>query len=404
MGQGRPLSEVLSDILTLQGAILEKRGEQVEFLCPPSLSETLNIPEHGMLSFTYHPPYEEVISATYESELFRAIEKLFSEKGKMAVATYPSHLPNIEKLSKKISEKVILSNATFRLKKVEIQKINYVLCFFKYMAISDEKREGFFSVLVNELNLSSSPSAESLRDFMNDLKEPDPELTKPRKESIKALLSGLSSSSIFVEEELGQFIKSLERRLNRDIKRVVDYYETLKLETQKVFDKKSFSGDKEFEMEMKDETLKKQEGEKLLEKLNAIESEKRWKIQDLISKYAISVQMEPVCTILIETESPVFWIDIRRRLSSRSFPLTYNPMLKKMDPLPCEACFYPRGGYYICDEKLHLLCSSCFKICGECGKPYCSACHKSGCPKCNVYKDKPITKQKEIELSPHERV
>jgi len=383
MGPSRPLSEVLSDILSLQGAILEKKGEEMEFLCPPSLSETLNIPEYGILSFTYHPPFEEAISATYESELFRAIEKVFSEKGKMAMATYPSHLPNIERLSKRIAEKVALANATFRLDKVEVQAISYVLCFFKYMAISDEKREGFFSVLVNELNLSSLPSAESLMDFMNDLKEPDSELTELRNESIKALLSGFSSSSIFVEEELGQFIKSLERRLNRDIKRVFEYYETLKLEDLKVFDKKTLLGGKGVEIEMKDEILKKRGGENLSEKLNAIEAEKGWKIQDLISKYAMSVRIEPVCAIIIETESPVFWIDIKRRLSSRPFPLTYNPMLKKMDPLPCEACFYPRGGYYICDEKLHILCASCFKMCLECGKPYCPACHRSGCPRCN---------------------
>jgi len=40
------------------------------------------------------------------------------------------------------------------------------------------------------------------------------------------------------KEELVDFIKSLERRLNRDIKRVYDYYETLKEETVRVIEKK----------------------------------------------------------------------------------------------------------------------------------------------------------------------
>jgi hypothetical protein len=117
--------------------------------------------------------------------------------------------------------------------------------------------------------------------------------------------------------------------------------------------------------------------------LDAVEGEKRWKIQDLVSKYALNVRIEPVCIIDIETESLLFWLEIKRRLSSRAFPLTYNPLLKKVDSLPCEGCFYPRGTYYICDEKLHILCATCFRKCPDCGRQYCSVCHPKGCPRCS---------------------
>ena len=185
-----------------------------------------------------------------------------------------------------------------------------------------------------------------------------------------------------VKEGFAPFVKSLEKRLNRDTTRVFNYYETLKAETQRIFGKKRVSG-----KDSDDGTgIPDEEGKILSQKLDAIEGEKRWKIQDLVSKYALDVRIEPVCVIDVETETPVFWIEIRRRLSSRLFPLTYNPFLRKMDPLPCEACFYPRGGAYICDEKLHILCAACFSKCPECGRPYCSACSKSGCPRCRKKK------------------
>ena len=376
MGQSRPLPEVLADILTLKGALLEKTADDsLEFVVPHSLSKILDIPEHGKLSFAYHPFDESAISASYESEFFRSVDRLFSGRGKMAKAIYSSQLPNTEKISKWVSEKIALSNATFRLQKVENQRIAYALIFFKYVALSDEKREGISSLLINEQNLSTFLLNDNLTVFWEDLKEPEEILT--RSEGIsKALQAGFSAASLMVKEEFEPFIKSLERRLNRDIKRVFEYYETLKVEICKTFEKKVFNGKDSLEGQ-------NEEGRKVLSgKLDAIEGEKKWKIQDLVSKYALNVRIEPVGIIDIETESLVFWLDIKRRLSSRAFPLSYNPLLKKVDSLPCEGCFYPRGAYCICDEKLHILCATCFRKCPDCGRQYCSVCNKKGCPRC----------------------
>src|SRR4030042_745403 len=233
MGQSRPLPEVLANILTLEGALLERTDDDyLEFVVPPSLSETLGIPEHGKLSFAYHPFDESVISASYESEFFRSVDRLFLGRGKMAKAVYSSQIPNIEKVSKWVSEKIALSNASFRIKKVDNQKIAYAFIFFKYVALSDEKREGIFSLLVNEENFSTFPLNANFTAFWEDLKEPEEIYTKGERIS-KALRAGFSAASLIVKEEFEPFIKSLERRLNRDIIRVFEYYETLKSEIHK---------------------------------------------------------------------------------------------------------------------------------------------------------------------------
>ncbi len=369
MGRIRSLSEVLSDILTLQGAILEKKdANSLEYLLPSSLSQTLGIPEHGKLSFTYYPSDEETINASYDSELLKSLEKVFSGKGRWASARFFSRLPNIEKLSNGVVEKIVLSNATSRLKEVQIRSVTYLAAFFKYVALSDERREGLFSLLANELNGSVQPLTDDLIEIFEEIKEPDQNSRQPGEEDVKALRAASTAASILAQEELYPFINSLEKRLNRDIRRVFDYYETLKSETRKAMD----------------DHMEKhgQEGKRLPEKLDAIEAEKEWKVQDLISKYALNVRIEPVSVIAIETETPVFWININRRLSSKLFPVTFNPLNKRMDPLPCEACFSPRRGYYICDDKLHIVCGDCFKKCPQCGRRYCSACHRLGCPRC----------------------
>ncbi len=374
MAPGRPLPEVMSDILAFQGAIIEKTADEgLEFLSPPSLAAILGIPEHGKMSFTYQSSHGEAISAGYDSDLFRAMANVFSGKSRLAMAAYSSPSLNIEKMSGSIAEKIILTNATFRLQKAETRAVNYLLGFFQYTALSDEKKEGLIPLLVSDLNLATCAPGEHITEIVEGLQEGVRD-QKPKPEITKVFQAACSAVSTVVGEELSPFIKSLDKRLNRDIKRVFEYYETIKIETQKAVGKRALSGE--------------QSVEKKREKVNAIETEKRWKIQDLISKYALNISIEPVAAIVIETQSPVFWLEIKRRLSSRPFPLTYNPLLRKLDPLPCESCFYPRGGYSICDDKLHIICSACFKKCPQCGKPFCSACHKHGCPRCSKGKVK----------------
>ncbi len=369
MAPGGPLPEVMSDILAFQGAVLEKTADEcLEFLSPPSLSTLLGIPEHGKMSFTYQTACGDAISAGYDSDLFRAVARVFSGKSRLAMAAYPSPSLNIEKISGSVAEKIVLTNATFRSHKVERQPVNYLLGFFQYTALSDEKREGLIPLLVSDLNLAVCTPGERLMEIMEGLQEAVPgQEVKP--EITKVFRAACLAVSTAAAEELDPFFKSLEKRLNRDIKRVFDYYETIKIETQKAMEKRVRSGE--------------QSAEKQREKVDAIETEKRWKIQDLISKYALNIRIEPVAAIAVATQSPVFWLEIKRRLSSRPFPLTYNPLLRRWDPLPCESCFYPRGGYSICDDQLHIVCSACFKKCPQCGKPFCSACHKHGCPRCS---------------------
>ena len=218
------------------------------------------------------------------------------------------------------------------------------------------------------MNLATCTLGEHITEIMAGLQEALPD-QKSKPEITKMFQAACSAIPTAVAEELDPFINSLDKRLNRDIKRVFEYYETIKIETQKAMEKKVRPGE--------------QSAAKQREKVDAIETEKRWKIQDLISKYALNVRIEPVAAIVVATQSPVYWLEIKRRLSSRPFPLTYNPLLRRWDPLPCESCFYPRGGYSICDDQLHIVCSACFKKCPQCGKPFCSACHKRGCPRCS---------------------
>ncbi|MFH1505231.1 MAG: hypothetical protein ABIH08_07620 [Candidatus Omnitrophota bacterium] len=396
----KTLLETTADILSHYGAIIENCGEEhLEFIAPQNLSGTLNIPEYGRLCFNYGDVQENTIPASYDSDFFQSIGKLFSGKSKIITVTHPPFIPNINKITKLVTPKINFLNAAFRINGHTINPVTYALIFFKYLALSDEKQEGIFPVLINVHNLSAVVLEKEYISLIDTLKESEKTPYPPGEKTLRTLQAAHIMAKEIVKENLNDFIKSLERRLNRDIKRVREYYGTLKDEAIKLISRKLLSGEYSLENrekikidEMKkiiniekyiaDKSITGKGVDKLFDKLNAVSTEQNWKIKDLISKYTLKIDIEPLSAIYIETQTLQFPINIKRRMKSRDFSITYNPLLKQIDCLPCESCFYPKGAYYVCDDCLHIICAKCFKTCPRCGKRYCSACHKKICPKC----------------------
>ncbi|HLC16453.1 MAG TPA: hypothetical protein VJL89_09535 [Thermodesulfovibrionia bacterium] len=394
------ISEVVANIMTHHGALIEKTDEGcLEYICPKPLARLLEIPEEGSLVFQYNHTCEGAVHASYDSEMFQNMEFLFEQRGRIAAVRFePSQHLNPEKIAKNLADQIGFSNATFRMDRTETINLVYLLVFFKYTALSDEKQEGLLCLLINRFNLSITPVPDEITLPMAELQSPKNPPHNIEAGTIAAIRSSFSAASLIVQEMMAEFIKSLNRRLNRDIMRINEYYETLKEETRAAMRKKALSNEKYsavirenplqwetiLDKHIENKTILQVEGiAQLYDKLDAIETEQAWKEQDLLDKYTLKIQVKPVTILQIETTAPVFRINLKRRQSSRPFPVTYNPLLKRLDPLPCESCFYPHPPYYVCDDKLHIVCSRCFIPCPNCGKSYCMACHKEGCPKCS---------------------
>jgi hypothetical protein len=358
------LSEFTTHLLAENGAVVEPIGAGLEVLLPAEVARVLEIPEHASLSFLGEPG--EGISVSYDSEILKKMSGLMGDRGKFAaVALGPSSV-KLEKLEDRLGDKLVFQNAVFHVERKEEKPISYLLSYSKYSARSDDRQEGIVGCLINELNLSVQKTTSRLLDLVaNEAERPT---GQAERESSERVLKAFWQAQLkIVNEALSDFLISMERRMNRDIRRVHDYYQTLINEHRQVLAKKLPARD---------------ENERAESKIEAIERELKGKVQDLIGKFSIDLQLEPISFIRIETFSPIFWLSVKRRKEARQFPLTYNPVLKSLDPLPCEACYYPRKGYYVCDDRLHILCRECFAPCPRCDKTYCAACHPKGCPKC----------------------
>lgn len=358
-----------ADLLSHRGAIVETSEDYIEALLPADMAEVLGMPEHAKLSFSIER--EGIPFISYDSEIFKNMGRLIGNKGRFYSAKIPPPSVRLEKVEDKLHDRITFNNAIFHLEKKGEKIISYLMGYFKYTAVADERQEGITASLINELNLSVRQCGREVLDMLDSVGEMpfpgEPVESVERQEYKKVIESFYLAHREMTRESLKDFIRSLERRLNRDIQRVYEYYQTLIHETRQFIEKKALDGE---------------EREKALNKIRAIETELEWKVQDIINKYSLNIRIEPISFIRIETVVPVFYLKIKRRKGEREFPLTYNPILKSLDSLPCESCFNPKRVYSVCDEKLHILCPQCFKMCPKCGRDYCRACHKTGCPRC----------------------
>lgn len=359
----RLLATFTADLLSESGALVEASDHGLEALLPVDASRLLEAPEHVKLSFSRE---EEGIPVSFDSDFFKKMDRLLGDRGRFSAISLPASPLRPEKLEGRLDDKIVLHNAVYHLERKEEKRISYLLAYFKYTARSDDRQEGIVASLINEFNLSVRRAPSELLEFMaNNAEEP---LGEAERENADNVLKALSRAQRgIVKEALQDFLLSLERRLNRDIRRVHDYYQTLMREHRQVLEKKASTTD---------------EKEKIQSRIVAIERELKGKVQDLIGKYHLNLQIEPISFIRVETVTQVFWLLIKRRKEARSFPLTYNPILRSLDSLPCEVCFYPRRGYSVCDDRLHIICKQCFGPCYQCAKIYCGACHPKGCPRC----------------------
>src|SRR3990170_4083158 len=103
----KTLPDIIDDILTYNGVLVEQTDENaLEVIAPQNISEILGIAEHTMLCFSYDAVSDNSVYASYDSDLFKSLARLFEGRGKFSIARLETPIPNTERLTKVISDKI----------------------------------------------------------------------------------------------------------------------------------------------------------------------------------------------------------------------------------------------------------------------------------------------------------
>jgi len=331
--------------LQLHGAAVEKNDAAIEALIPENLQALLDAPEHIRLSEDTEQTESggESYTVTYGAPVLeRMIGKAF-ETIPLTGCRLEFDYVKSGGFSRLLEEQLTFYGAAAAIETVADVTEEYLLAACRYTAQSDEQKEGLLHLafktdtgaLVPEM-AAAFFSAGCRTVFFT----PNTEAAQKM-----AALAGYVEQAAprFLEDRLAPFRQSMNRRFQRDIENLEEYYRSLEQEMQKNLEKPGLS----------DAARKDRQA-----KIDAIPDELESKKQDLFKKYSIKVRLQPAALMQIRTPAKKIACRLSIGKQRRQFFLTYNPVTRNLDFPPCSRCHKPLSHIHF-DSQLEPVCMAC---------------------------------------------
>ena len=288
--------------------------------------------------------------------------------------TLPVVLPQLTNAERLVEHTVNLQNAVYRVVAVTPAWTRYLVILFRVTAFSDERRDG---VVKLGFNLANGSTLDAIIDQllsaaieMASVKDGDgaaPANLPP--DWTPAQLKSRAARALpeRIEAHLAPFLKGMQRRLDRDLRRVHDTSTTCARNLCCACGNASLSPKLKPTRERPPRSITR---------------EYEAKVADLPHKYARRVDVTWSQTLEIVMPVQRVEILIRRRKGERRITLDWNPLARKLDVPPCEHSYTQSPARLVCDDRLHLTSPAAHAPCAGCDKAFCRACHPLQCPKC----------------------
>jgi hypothetical protein len=379
MAMQTSLKSFLTYLLTRHGALVETTSDStLDVLLPPELAQGLGvgelerfvIPEGALAQAVPAAPLATAAPAarlvTYQSELLEGLGRLCIGPGTVSAAALAEPLPmKTLDVEHDIARALALQNAVLRAHRQEPATVSYLLCHFRYAALSDERHEGMVALAVNEHTMQA---VTGLAELVPDLSlSPALPLAVQHTDVACVYTRACQAAQSCIQDGLVDFVKSMNRRLNRDVQRVTEYYGAMAQEITARLHKKRLATDEQAREQSR---------------LRATESELERKIHDLEAKYALTVRVELVGALRLFVPVVLVSLTVMRRKWTVPLTVAWNPLLRELERVTCVGCFRPSKAIFICDEQRHTVCPICFAACPTCQHPCCRACVPHGCRRC----------------------
>jgi hypothetical protein len=375
------LRDFVAEILERQGAAVEAfEPDALEVLAPEPLRQAMEWPELVRLAFGAERP-AHAISIGLEGEWLDRFGALLAEHGRWSERQLaPTDPPPAPANPNEIVDRALsLLNAVWRLQGLTATFTRCLVLTFRYTAWSDEKHEGMIRL---GLNLGTGVVVDEVIARLWPLLAQEPQWQAPQETQRLAAGPGWDGKLLesrvsqllkhHVQQALELFMRGMRHRLERDRDRVHAYFDNMRSASLKRLSALSNALGEKSEADRQREMLR----------VAAFEREYHSKLDDLRRNYALRVKVEWVQALNLYLPVQRFEVVIRRRKAERLMQLDWHPLVRMVEPPPCDWGLGLDRQRLVCDEKLHLTDATGQAPCPSCGKPYCRACHRTACPRC----------------------
>lgn len=329
-----------AELLEKHGGLVETRPEALSVLLPPTLAEVLRLPEESLLG-------EGGVPLLYGSPVLEQLIGLATAD--VPVAYGHIEAPYLKKggFEQLIGRDIVFADGQARIGARAEARTTYMVAMFHYVALSDERKEGLVRVGVHE------GSGAVITDLDERLQEFKPEFFLPGKvpphfpvHLEQAVSSAVQTAKDGTESELSEFLSSMQRRLQRDVKNTREYYDALK---------------EEMEASLSHHSLTDAQRQERMEKIQELPLEMERKIEDLKQKYQVQVTVTARAALRLLVDVAQIMLELRYRKAHRTVRVIWNPITRRLDPLVCERCRETTHKVHpaVKDAGIELLCFAC---------------------------------------------
>jgi hypothetical protein len=241
-------------------------------------------------------------------------------------------------LTDKIVQTFAWQNARARYATAEPALVEYHLWTLLGSLKSEDVWEAIFRVAINAEN-------QAIVALPDVFQEPDLFIDRPAHapEDPVTYLTAIADGKRRLIAESTDFVRRVEQRLQRDRKRLQDYYKALLREAD---------GSKR-------RAATASTPDEIAAKKKAVDLELRRKLAELNENYALRAELRPVALARVRLPALVVPVVIQRKQAIRNYRLYWNSLLKKFEPLSCGRCRRPTYSATFTNDTVDLLCAAC---------------------------------------------
>lgn len=338
----KELLSFAAEVLKRHGSAVEANRDSLLALLPKNLAEKLQLPEEIKLgsegdSLLYgHPLLDRLVELSTREVpvVFGKLQIQYLKKGGF------DHL---------ITRQFLFRHGKSRIINLAETRTTYMVLTCRYLALSDERKEGLVQVTIQENSGAMvSTFKERWADFQPEFyaqKNIPPHFPTNLEPIVKRALKETQKTA---ENQLQDFLDSIRRHLQRDVRNTREYYEAYRNEMKSTLKKSSLSYDQRQDRKMK---------------IHGLPAEMARKIEDLKQKYQIQVKLTACAAIRFLVPVVQVLVELNHHKIRKKVRLVFNPVTHQLDPVVCEHCKATIYDVHLAvrGSELQMLCANCYE-------------------------------------------
>jgi len=340
------MSSIQEQLRSFATRLLERRGALVEWpashdegtaMLPGPLVETLGADDEIVRLSSR--PGGEGLSVNLAADFLETAGRLLEAEPRVGAFRVPELYLKRGSLTETVARAFTWHNVKVTTRAVRAVRVEYHTWWFHVCMASEDRWETRLPVTIN----ASSGAEVALPDPL-DLWELEPDVNFAA-ETPSTYPEAVARAVPRARRLAAEFLRRMDARLQRDRKRLREYYGALLRET----DRKRARGRAQPDPEKKEA------------KKRAVKLELRRKLGELDERYAVDAALEPI--VVVRTELPALAVEltVQRKRARKEHSVYWNALLKQIEPIRCSRC--GRGTFSVAftNEDVEPLCRGCAK-------------------------------------------